>query len=172
MKNNTKKLTTLALFTTLALAIYAVEAALPTLVPIPGIKLGLANIITLIVLRYMTAKDAFCVLLARILIAGFLFGQAVSILYSLAGGILCLLIMFLINQFLQGHCLFVTSIFGALAHQTGQLLVAILLTSSLAPLTYIPFFIISACITGLFTGLCAHFAGKYLSQKLFRQLLQ
>jgi len=172
MKNNTKKLTTLALFTTLALAIYAVEAALPTLVPIPGIKLGLANIITLIVLRYMSAKDAFCVLLARILIAGFLFGQAVSILYSLAGGMLCLLIIFLINKLLQGHCLYLTGIFGALAHQTGQLMVAILLTSSFAPLTYIPFFIISACITGLFTGLCAHFIGKHLSEKLFQQLLQ
>ena len=172
MKSNTKKLTTLALFTTLALAIYSVEVALPTLVPIPGIKLGLANIITLIVLRTMTARDAFCVLLARILIAGFLFGQAVSILYSLAGGILCLLIMLLINTFLQGHFLYITSIFGALAHQTGQLLVALLLTSSLAPLTYIPFFIISACITGLFTGLSAHFAHRYLEKNLFRQLLQ
>lgn len=172
MKSNTKKLTTLALFTTLALAIYSVEAALPTLVPIPGIKLGLANIITLIVLRNMTAKDAFCVLLARILIAGFLFGQAVSILYSLAGGMLCLLIMLLSNTFLQGHFLYITSIFGALAHQAGQLLLAMILTSSLAPLTYVPFFIISACITGLFTGLCAHFAHKYLEKNLFRQLLQ
>lgn len=172
MKSNTKKLTTLALFTTLALAIYSVEAALPTLVPIPGIKLGLANIITLIVLRSLSAKDAFLVLLARILIAGFLFGQAVSIIYSLAGGILCLFIMLLINTFLQGHCIYITSIFGALAHQTGQLIVALLLTTSLAPLTYIPFFIISGCITGLFTGLCAHFVSKYLEKPLFRQLLQ
>ena len=172
MKSNTKKLTTLALFTTLALAIYAVEAALPTLVPIPGIKLGLANIITLIVLRYLTAKDAFLVLLARIFIAGFLFGQAVSIIYSLAGGILCLLIMLFINKFLQGHCIYITSIFGALAHQTGQLIVALILTSSLAALTYVPFFVISACITGFFTGLCAHFAAKYLEKPLFRQLLQ
>lgn len=172
MKSNTKKLTTLALFTTIALAIYSVEAALPTLVPIPGIKLGLANIITLIVLRYLNAKDAFLVLLARIFIATFLFGQAMSLLYSLAGGILCLLVMVLINKFLQGHCIYITSIFGALAHQTGQLIVALLITSSLAPLTYVPFFIISGCITGLFTGLCAHFLLKYLTKNLFRQLLQ
>lgn len=172
MKSNTKKLTTLALFTTLALAIYSVEAALPTLVPIPGIKLGLANIITLIVLRCLSAKDAFLVLLARIFIATFLFGQAMSLLYSLAGGILCLLVMVLINKFLQGHCIYITSIFGALSHQTGQLIIAVLVTSSPAPLTYVPFFVISGCITGLFTGLCAHFSSKYLTKNLFRQLLQ
>ena len=167
MKSNTKHMTTLALFTTLALAIYSIEAAIPPLVPIPGIKLGLANIITLIVLRNFSAKDAFCVLIARILIASFLFGQAISMLYSLAGGILCLIVMLLINKLLQGHCLFLTGIFGALSHNAGQLVVALLLTSSLAPLSYIPFFVISGCLTGLFTGLCATFAQTYLS-KLFR----
>lgn len=172
MKSKTKKLTTLALFTTLALAIYSIEASLPTLVPIPGIKLGLANIITLIILRNLSAKDAFFVLLTRILIATFLFGQAVSLLYSLAGGISCLLIMLSVNKFLQGHCLYLTSIFGALAHQAGQLIIALVLTASLAPLTYIPFFIISGCITGLFTGLCAHFIQKHFEKGLFRQLLQ
>ena len=63
-----KKLTTLALFTTLSLGIYAVESAIPPLVPIPGIKLGLANIITLILLQYGTLKDAALVLTARILV--------------------------------------------------------------------------------------------------------
>lgn len=167
MKSNTKHLTMLALFTTLALAIYSIEATIPPLVPIPGIKLGLANIITLIVLRNFSAKDAFCVLIARILIASFLFGQAISMLYSLAGGILCLIVMLLINKLLQGHCLFLTGIFGALSHNAGQLVVAILLTSSAAPLYYVPFFVISGCITGLFTGLCAAFAQIHLG-KLFR----
>lgn len=167
MKPNTKHITVLALFTTLALSIYSIEAAIPPLVPIPGIKLGLANIITLIVLRNFSAKDAFCVLVMRILLASFLFGQAISMLYSLSGGILCLIVMLLINKFLQGHCLFITGIFGALSHNAGQLIVAILLTASTAPLSYIPFFVISGCITGLFTGLCATFAQTYLG-KLFR----
>ncbi len=168
---STGHLTLLALFTTLALAIYSIEAALPTLVPIPGVKLGLANIITLLVLRYLSAKDAFGVLITRILIATLLFGQAMSLLYSLAGGVLCLLIMTLFNKLLQGHFLFLTSIFGALAHNAGQLVVAVILTSSIAPLSYIPFFIIAACITGLFTGLCAVFAGKYLGSFLRSQRL-
>lgn len=166
----TKRLTALALFTTLALAIYYVETLLPTLVPIPGIKLGLANIITLIVLKNLSAKDASLVLLMRIFIATFLFGQAMSLLYSLAGGFLCLLSMYVINKLLQGQYLFLTGIFGALFHNLGQLAVAILLTSSIAALSYIPFFVVSACITGLFTGLCAHFTQKYLGRFLRSQL--
>lgn len=172
MKLNTKHMTRLALFTTLALAIYSIEAAIPPLVPIPGIKLGLANIITLIVLRNFSAKDAFCVLIARILIASFLFGQAISMLYSLSGGILCLIVMLVINRLLQGHCLFLTGIFGALSHNAGQLIVAILLTTSLAPLSYIPFFVISSCLTGLFTGLCATFAQTYLAKLFHSQTFQ
>ena len=72
----TKKLTTLSLLSAIALALYAVESALPPIVPIPGIKLGLANIITLVVLWKYFAKDAFFVLLVRILLATLFFGQA------------------------------------------------------------------------------------------------
>lgn len=172
MKYSTKKLTILAFFTTLALGLYWVESLLPTLVPIPGIKLGLANIITLIILKNFSLREAFPVLLMRILIATFLFGQFVSLFYSLAGGICCLLAMALLLRLLQGHFLFLTSIFGALFHNLGQLLVAFILTQSLAVLTYLPFFILSGVVTGLFTGLCAHFAQKYLGNFLRTQGIQ
>ena len=88
----TRKLTTLSLLAAIALALYAVESALPPIVPIPGIKLGLSNIITLVVLWKYSAKDAFFVLLVRILLATMFFGQAMSLLYSLSGGILCLFV--------------------------------------------------------------------------------
>ncbi len=166
-----KRLTLLALFTTLALAIYYVESLLPTIVPVPGIKLGLANIITLIVLRNFSVKEAFCVLLARILITCFLFGQFMSLFYSLAGGLLCLLVMWIINTLLKGNLLFLTSIFGALSHNLGQLIVALLITSSYAALSYVPFFVLSAIITGLFTGLCSQFAQKHLGKFLCSQLI-
>ena len=81
----TRKLTTLSLLAAIALALYAVESALPPIVPIPGIKLGLSNIITLVVLWKYSAKDAFFVLLVRILLATMFFGQAMSLLYSLSG---------------------------------------------------------------------------------------
>lgn len=163
-----RKLTTLAMFATLALIIFTVESAIPPLVPIPGIKLGLANIITLVVLILYSPKDAFWVLLVRILVSTLLFGQAMSLLYSLVGGICCFAAMFFLNRLLQKHFLFLTSIVGALFHNLGQLAVAFLLTAVPGVLSYLPFLMISGIITGLFTGLCAHFTLKYLLPKAFR----
>lgn len=157
-----KKLTTLALFTTLALAIFAVESVIPPLVPIPGIKLGLANIITLVVIHNFSARDALWVLLARILLSTIFFGQAVSLLYSLAGGFCCFAAMTLAGRMLQGHFLCLTSMVGALFHNLGQLAVAYLITAVPGVLVYLPFLVVSGLLTGLFTGLCAHFIQKYL----------
>lgn len=159
---NIKKLTTLAMFTALALIIFTIEAAIPPLVPIPGIKLGLANIITLVLLHNYSAKDAFFVMIMRILLSCFFFGQAISLLYSLAGGLLCFIAMVAVHRLLQGHFLYLTSMTGALFHNLGQLAVALLLTAVPGVLVYLPFLLISGLITGLFTGLCAHFMQKYL----------
>ena len=163
---STRKLTTLALFTTISLAIYAIESAIPPLVPIPGIKLGLANIITLILLQYFSVKEAALVLIARILLSALLFGQAMSMLYSLAGGLLSLLLMILIMKLLQKKMTFLTGVIGGLAHNLGQLLVAFWITSTGGVLTYLPFLILSGILTGLFTGLCAGFTGKYIGKWL------
>ena len=158
-----KRLTTLALYTTLSLAIYALESAIPPLVPIPGIKLGLANIITLILLQHGSPRDAALVLAARILLSTLLFGQFLSLAYSLTGGIFSLLAMFLINRLLYGKMSFLTGAVGGLAHNAGQLLVAFALTATPGVLTYLPFLILSGIITGFFTGLAASFAGRRLS---------
>lgn len=163
-KSTVHQMTLLAVFTTLALAIYYVESLLPPPIPIPGIKLGLANIITLILIKNASLKDAFLVLLMRILLAALLFGQVISLLYSLAGGICCLIAMYFINRLLQGHFTGITGIFGAMFHNLGQLIMAILLTRSLAPIAYLPFFVICSAVTGLFTGLCAQFAHKQLQR--------
>ncbi len=100
---STRKLTVLALFAALALAIYSAESLLPPPIPLPGIKLGLANIITLLVLHLYRARDAAVVLLARVLLAGLLFGQAMSLLYSLCGGLLCFVAMTLASRMLHRH---------------------------------------------------------------------
>ncbi|MBE5882863.1 MAG: Gx transporter family protein [Lachnospiraceae bacterium] len=157
-----KKLTVLSMFTTLALIIFTVESAIPPLVPIPGIKLGLANIVTLVILHNYSAKDALLVLLMRILLSSFFFGQAMSLLYSLAGGLLCLVAMVLVHRLLQGHILYLISMVGAIFHNLGQLTVAYFITSVPGVLVYLPFLLISGILTGLFTGLCAHFIQKYL----------
>lgn len=161
---STGKLTTLALFTTLSLAIYAIESAIPPLVPIPGIKLGLANIITLILLQYFSAKEAVLVLIARILLSALLFGQALSLIYSLAGGLFSLFTMALIRKLLQKKMTCLIGAVGGLTHNLGQLLVAFAVTATVGVFAYLPFLILSGILTGLFTGLCAGFTGKYLNR--------
>lgn len=159
---NTRKITALSLLATMALALYAVESALPPIVPIPGIKLGLANIITLVVLWKYSARDAFSVLLVRILLATMFFGQAISLLYSLSGGLLCLLAMLLVKRLLHGHYLFLASMTGAVFHNLGQIAIAFLLTGVPAVLVYLPFLLLSGLVTGLFIGLCARFTLRFL----------
>lgn len=157
------KLTVLSLFTTLSLIIFALESVIPPLVPVPGIKLGLSNIVTLILIREYSARDTLLVLFARILLASFLFGQAISLLYSLAGGLLSLGAMLLVNRLLHRRYLFLTSTVGGLFHNLGQLLIALFLTQVSGVLAYLPFLILGGIVTGLFTGLCAHFARKHLT---------
>ena len=158
----TRKLTALALFTTLALAIYFAENQLPPVVPIPGIKLGLANIITLLVLHLYGSRDATVVLLARILLSALLFGQAMSLFYSLCGGFLCLLAMILASRLLHRRFPELTSILGGIFHNVGQLLAALLITFVPGVLVYLPYLLVSGAVTGRFTGLCARFALRYL----------
>ncbi len=155
---HTRKLTILALFATLALAIYSVESMLPPLVPLPGIKLGLANIVTLLLLQLYDARDAALVLLARILLSSLLFGQAMSLLYSLCGGLLCFAAMTLASRLLHRRFPELTSILGGIFHNVGQIMAALLITAVPAVLAYLPYLLISGIVTGLFTGLCARFA--------------
>ncbi len=157
-----KRLTALALYTTLSLAVYAAESAIPPLVPIPGIKLGLANIITLILLRHFSLRETALVLTARILLSALLFGQFLSLAYSLSGGFLSLLAMFLTHRLLRGKTAFLTGAVGGLTHNLGQLLTAFLLTATPGVFSYLPFLTLSGILTGLFTGFAAALTDKYL----------
>lgn len=154
---STKKLTALALFTTIALTIFILESFIPPLVPIPGIKLGLANIVTLILLVNSCWRDALIVLVMRILLGSIFAGQMMSFFYSIAGGLVCLLVMALLNRILGAKLLWFTSIMGAIAHNTGQLLVAAAVLGSGYVFYYYPYLILSGIITGLFTGLAAFY---------------
>ena len=157
-----KKLTLLSLFTTISLAVYAIESAVPPLVPIPGIKLGLANIVTLVLLRRFRAADALMVLFCRILLSALLFGQALSLIYSLAGGLTSLLVMCIVTRLLRNKRVYLTGAMGGLTHNMGQLLTAYAVTATGGVFAYLPFLALSGVITGLFTGLCSGFLNKYL----------
>ena len=141
---------------------FVVEAMLPPLAPIPGIKLGLANVVTLWLLYYATWKDALCVLLMRILIASMVTGQMVSFSYSLCGGLFCFVAMALLFRLLgKKHIPFI-SVIGALFHNLGQICIAMVILRSASILVYLPMLTISGILTGAFTGLCAWFASRRL----------
>ena len=150
-----KKLTSLAMLTAAALIIFVIESGIPPLTPIPGIKMGLANVITLVVLAIYGGREAFAVLIIRILLGGLFAGTAISLIYSLAGGILSFIVMVILIKRMGEKLLWVISVFGAVAHNAGQLAAAVLLTSSFEILWYAPVLVISGIVTGAFTGAAA-----------------
>ncbi len=159
---NIKKMTVLAMYTTIALTIFLIETLLPALAPLPGIKLGLANIVTLWLLYYGTWKDALAVLLMRILMASILGGQMMTFAYSLSGGLFCFAIMALLFYFLGKKYMVFVSIVGAMFHNLGQICIAMVIFQSFSILSYLPILTISGIVAGCFTGFCAHFASHHL----------
>ena len=148
------RLTTDAMLTALGLGIWFLEAQLPPLVPIPGVKLGLSNIVILFALFRLGPADAAAVLLTRVLLASLFGGQAVSLLFSLCGGLLAFLVLWPVRRIVTTRQIWVAGILGALAHNPGQIQDAIF--------AYVPILIISAILTGLFTGICAQGAIRRL----------
>lgn len=160
MKKDIRKITALGLLSALCLAIYAFESLLPPLLPIPGIKPGLSNIIILYLLKRFGKKEAGSVLLVRLLLSAILFGNAISLIYSLAGGFLALIIEIVSDKILSGKNIQLTGAFGGLFHNIAQLFTAMLIMQSVAVLSYAPYLFIAGIITGLFTGYAAHFMLK------------
>ncbi|MCD7959096.1 MAG: Gx transporter family protein [Ruminococcus sp.] len=155
MSKSIRRLVLLALFTTMALTIFVIEAQIPLPISIPGIKLGLANVITLIVLAKFRTRDALTVLLLRILLGSFFAGQVTTLIYSLFGGLLCFGGMTILCRILKRKHLWFVSVIGAILHNIGQTIAAILVMGTTQVLVYLPFLTIAGCITGLFTGFVA-----------------
>ncbi|MGM9605100.1 MAG: Gx transporter family protein, partial [Faecousia sp.] len=124
----TKRLTRMAVLTAVALIIFIVELQLPNLTPIPGVKLGLANIITVYAMFALGPVDTLGILLARILLGSIFSGQMMALFYSLAGGLLCYLVMLVMRKLFTQKQIWICSVFGAVAHNIGQITVAILIT--------------------------------------------
>ena len=161
----TKRMVYDALFSGIALTIFMVEAQLPPPVPIPGVKLGLANIVTLFAVYALQPADAAAILLVRILLGGILSGRLISLLYSFVGGVFCLGTMLLLKKLLRKQ-IWLCSIGGAMAHNVGQILVAVILTRTLYVAVYLPVLIAAGSIAGLFTGLCVQMAMRLLKRVL------
>ena len=163
---NVKRLTRAAILTAAALALFIVELQIPSPVPIPGVKLGLANIITVVAMFLMSPADAFAILLARILLGSMFAGQMMSLAYSLAGGMLCWCVMLLMRRIVTKKQIWVASVVGAIAHNVGQITVAIIVTRTPELTAYLPVLMVSGIIAGLFTGLAAQFAADKLGGRI------
>lgn len=161
-KTNVRHTAILGLLVAIGLIIFTVESLIPPLVPIPGIKLGLANIITLFTLYAFSGRDAAAVLILRILLASVFAGQIVSFWYSLSGGILCLAAMNIAKKFLSSDYMEFTSVIGGLFHNIGQLAAAVFLMESKALFWYLPVLALGGMICGLFTGIVCKIVFKRL----------
>lgn len=164
--NGTRKIqrmTRLALLVALALILHAVEGMIPAPLPVPGAKLGLANIATLIVIVLSGPGDALLVVALRTFLASLLSGRLSSFAFSIVGGVLATLVMSMAyRQFRHVLGLSGISILGAVAHNIGQLLVACIILGTPAVFSYLPLLLITGVATGFFVGLTAGYALKHL----------
>ncbi len=151
----TKKLVLLALLDAIALTIFMVEAQIPALVPIPGIKLGLSNIVTVFTVFTIGPWEGAAVLFVRIFLGAVFAGNFSSILYSSAGGLCAIAVTILLQKILTKKQLWVAGCLGAVAHSIGQMAMAIFVTGTPSIAVYLPIMIVCSIVTGLFTGLCA-----------------
>lgn len=154
MKVNIKKMTVLALSVTLAMILSFVESQIPPLSTVPGVKLGLANIVAVVLLYLYGWREACAVSLIRILLTALLFGNAFALIYSLSGGALSLLIMIFAKRFLPFGKVGV-SVLGALMHNVGQILAAIAVMRTLAISLYLIPLVVTGTVSGVLVGILA-----------------
>ena len=138
-------------FTALALIFSYVETLIPFNFGIPGVKLGLANLIVVIALYKMKLSETYLLSVVRVLLNGFIFGNYFCIIYSLAGGILSLSVMALLKK-KGGFSILGISMAGGVMHNIGQLLIAMLIVETFSVVYYVPVLLISGLLTGFAIG--------------------
>lgn len=154
--NKTRKMVFLSFLTSMALVIYIIETQVPVL--FPGIKLGLANTISLAALILIGWKEALLIMFLRTLLGSMFGGTMSTFMFSIAGGILSNIVMILLYKYFKNSLsLWTISICGAIFHNIGQLLVASIVIQDFRIYIYLPVLLISAIITGYFIGWCVKF---------------
>lgn len=151
---NVKKLTTMSMLTAFSLIVFLIEAQIPLPIAIPGVKLGIANVITLFAIWMLGWKEAGAILVVRIILGNLIVGNVMAMLYSIAGGLLCWVIMSLLKPVMKQNQIWIMSVLGALGHNAGQLAVAVWISGTVGMLWYAPVLILAGIITGAFTGKC------------------
>lgn len=150
-----KRIAELSVLTAVSLIIFIVELQIPNPFPIPGIKLGLANIITVFAVYHYNAYEVALIVTVRLLLGSVFSGNFMALIYSASGAFLCLLGMLLLKRIIDEKHIWIASVFGAVLHNTGQIIAAVIVTQTVEIVAYYPFLLVSGCLAGAFTGLCA-----------------
>lgn len=158
----TKKITQLGLFLAVSLVLSYFESVLPVMIAVPGVKLGLANIVTMLLLYRYGVGKAFIFMMVRVLLSGFLFSGVTGIIYSFAGGVLCIAIMGCLRK-LPFFSMLGVSMTGAVFHNLGQIIVAWFVMENAHILYYFPVL----CISGLISGLVIGFVSQLLIERIW-----
>ena len=158
------RITRLALLTAIALTIFLAEAQIPALTAVPGVKLGLANIVTVNAMFALGPGDALLVLSARVFLGAVFSGQPMTLIYSAAGGLLSWCVLCLLGRLLTDRQIWLASPVAAIFHNLGQLLAAAAVLRSWSVLAWLPYLVIAAVLAGLFTGVAAQALLKRLER--------
>lgn len=143
-----------AMLTGVALIIFVIELQIPNPFPIPGIKLGLASIITVYAVYRFRVGEVMIIVFCRIFLAAVFSGNMMALAYSFAGSNLCLAGMLLLYKIIDKKHIWIASVLGAILHNIGQISIAALVMGT-GILVYLPFLLLSGCLAGAFTGGCA-----------------
>ena len=152
--NKNKKIALLGVLAALAIVLSYLESLIPPLVAIPGVKIGLANIAVMLALYKLSVKEAALISICRNLVIFLLFGGLLALLYSLAGSILSLTVMFIIKKFTPFSEIGV-SVAGGVTHNIAQIVVAVFTFSTPSLMLYLPVLLVSGTIAGIVIGICS-----------------
>ena len=161
MNKNSKRIAVCGVLTALAMIFSYIEALIPIPIGIPGVKLGIANIAIIAVIYIVGDSQAIIVNFLRIMLTGILFGNFYSFLFSLAGGMLSVVLMVLVKKTKKLSMVGV-SIIGGVAHNIGQIVAAVFLMDNAAIAYYLPVLIIAGVVTGIVIG----YVGQLVTRRI------
>lgn len=158
---STKKIALCGVLTALAMIFSYIESVIPVPIPVPGIKLGVANIAVITILYVLGVKEAIVINLLRIVLTSLLFGNVNSFLFSISGVALSLTIMIIMKKLDFFSCIGV-SVCGGVMHNIGQIIAAVFIMGSEAIVFYLPVLIVSGVFTGVVIGVVSGIVAKHV----------
>lgn len=168
----TRKIILLSLLVSIGLALSVIESSIPLPVAIPGARLGLSNMVILVTLVVFGFKEALVVSILKSLVLVLVTGSISNLMYSLAGGVVSCIIMFIGYRFFSNiFSLIGVSILGATGHNIAQVSVAVMIMSNLRVYSYLPILVLMGLFTGYFVGLSSIYISRNL-EKILRSNMQ